>query len=76
MLKLWGYITSDVCALCKDEDKKVEVKCTVNHMLVGCKTSLDQGRYTWRHDSVLKNIENTLIKVIRVFDAPLRTNKM
>ena len=69
MLKLWGYITSDVCALCKDEDKKVEVKCTVNHMLVGCKTSLDQGRYTWRHDSVLKNIENTLIKVIRVFNA-------
>src|SRR6185437_3624783 len=38
-------------------------------MLVGCKTSLDQGRYTWRHDSVLKNIENMLAKVIRAFNA-------
>ena len=54
----YRYVASDVCNLCKDDD-----------MLVGCKTALDQGRYTWRHDSVLKNIENMLAKVIRAFNA-------
>ncbi|KAK0148173.1 hypothetical protein N1851_012107 [Merluccius polli] len=27
---------------------------TLKHILVGCKTSLTQGRYTWRHNQVLK----------------------
>ena len=27
---------------------------TLKHILVGCKTALTQGRYTWRHNQVLK----------------------
>ena len=29
---------------------------TFNHILSGCKVALYQGRYRWRHDSVLKEI--------------------
>ena len=28
--------------------------CTLRHILSGCKVSLSQGRYTWRHNQVLK----------------------
>ena len=30
---------------------------TLLHVLAGCKTMLDQGRYTWRHNCVLNHIE-------------------
>ena len=33
---------------------------TLKHILVGCKTSLTQGRYTWRHNQVLKNLADKL----------------
>ncbi len=33
---------------------------TLKHILVGCKTSLTQGRYTWRHNQVLKGLAVTL----------------
>ncbi len=33
---------------------------TLKHILVGCKTSLMQGRYTWRHNQVLKCLAVTL----------------
>ncbi len=33
---------------------------TLKHILVGCKTSLMQGRYTWRHNQVLKCLAATL----------------
>ena len=31
-------------------------KQTLNHVLSSCEASLNQGRYTWRHDSVLKTL--------------------
>ena len=47
------------CPLCQNNQ-------TLHHVLNFCKTKLDQGRYTWRHDSVLnylvsifKNSDNT-----------------
>src|SRR3954464_12291734 len=55
MMQLWGYIPSACCVLCGAE------KCTLHHVLVNCKHALEQGRYTWRHDSVLINIEATLV---------------
>ena len=58
MLKLWGYIPTAQCPLC------FQKKCTLHHILVNCKFALDQGRYTWRHDSVLLNIELALQKLI------------
>ena len=47
MMKLWGYKKSDKCTLCD------ETNCTLHHILSNCKVSLQQQRYTWRHDSVL-----------------------
>ncbi|KAK0141131.1 hypothetical protein N1851_021872 [Merluccius polli] len=33
---------------------------SLKHILVGCKTSLTQGRYTWRHNQVLKSLAAVL----------------
>ena len=54
MLKLWGYSKSDSCALCKGEN------CTLHHILANCNVALNQGRFTWRHDSVLLFLESAL----------------
>ena len=59
MMKLWGYIPSACCTLCGAD------KCTLHHVLVNCSFALGQGRYTWRHDSVLTNIETMLTNVLR-----------
>jgi len=57
-LHLWGYIPSSKCPLCEDQ------KCTQMHIFSSCLTALHQGRYTWRHDSVLKCMEHILTKHI------------
>ena len=31
-----------------------------NHILTGCPVAIDQGRYTWRHDSVLQVLVHRL----------------
>src|SRR3954452_20628789 len=56
--KLWGYIDVATCALCGGK------QCTLHHILVNCPFALNQGRYTWRHDSVLANLEPALSKLI------------
>ena len=40
---------SDRCGFCGNVQ-------TLAHILSNCTTALDQGRFTWRHDSVLKTI--------------------
>ncbi|KAK2831157.1 hypothetical protein Q7C36_016243 [Tachysurus vachellii] len=45
-LSQW-YAEDPTCPLCPS-------LATLKHILVGCKTSLAQGRYTWRHNQVLK----------------------
>ena len=50
-LRRWGKRTSDLCRLCSDGSKQ-----TLNHVLSSCKSSLEQGRFTWRHDSILRTI--------------------
>ena len=52
-LKLWGETFSDKCHLCKNRDSTL-------HCLNRCKVSLNQGRYTWRHDNILKYIVNSV----------------
>jgi len=59
MMQLWGYVPSACCVFCGAE------KCTLHHVLVNCKHALEQGRYTWRHDSVLINIQASLVKGVR-----------
>ena len=51
-LRQWGKVTNDKCFCSK--------KQTLNHILNGCKTALEQGRFTWRHDSILYYIANCL----------------
>ena len=54
----WGKTTSDLCKLCLDanQDLQGRRKETTHHILNGCKVSLNQQRYTWRHDNILKYI--------------------
>ena len=58
MLHLWYGLPSAACVLCDAQN------CTLHHVLVKCVKSLSDGRYTWRHDSVLINIEHALANLI------------
>jgi hypothetical protein len=62
MLKLWGYTTSASCPLC------CAPQCTLHHVLVNCDFALKNKRYTWRHDSVLKNIELSIASLVADFN--------
>ena len=61
-LARWGIKESDKCFLCdcygipEDPDKPDKLKGTVAHILSGCQVSLAQGRWKYRHDSVLRVI--------------------
>ena len=48
-LKRWGKRVIDRCGFCGNVQ-------TLAHILSNCSTALEQGRFTWRHDSVLKTI--------------------
>ena len=52
-LKRWHITTEADCSLCS-----VKV-CTTAHVLSGCKVALSQGRYTFRHDSILRVLHNS-----------------
>ena len=49
----WGIKDDPYCSLCSG-------KQTVKHVLSCCKTALSQGRYTQRHDQVLKVLEEAI----------------
>ena len=48
-LRRWGKRVNDRCPFCGNVQ-------TLLHVLSNCSVSLDQGRYTWRHNSVLRSI--------------------
>ena len=52
-MQIWGYAANKMCQLCHDPQ-------TLGHVVAGCNIALTQGRYTWRDNSVLKIIANTL----------------
>jgi hypothetical protein len=54
LLKLFGYVKHATCPLCKHP------QCTLHHILVNCNKALYGKRYTWRHDSVLRCLEDKL----------------
>ena len=58
-LKRWGKRVNDRCPFCGNIQ-------TLLHVLSNCKVSLDQGRYTWRHNSVL----NSVITIVTPFLDP------
>ena len=69
---LWKKVTDSTCSFCLQPE-------TLNHVIAGCITYLDEKRYNWRHDSVLLFIAKTLSSVSNYciyadlisFDSPL-----
>ena len=54
-LRRWGVSRVEPsCPLCHGA-------CTLRHILTGCPVALRQGRYTWRHDSVLSAIRDAIM---------------
>ena len=49
----WGISTSAKCLFCNENQ-------TLQHVISSCKTSLNEGRWNWRHDSILLNISRFL----------------
>ena len=49
-LRRWRITTEASCTLCKKE------VCPTTHILGGCQIALSQGRFTFRHDTVLKEL--------------------
>ena len=50
-LKRWGKRVNDRCPFCGNIQ---------THVLSNCGVALDQGRYTWRHNSVLMSLINII----------------
>ena len=55
-LKRWGVSKVEPsCCICGG-------LCTLRHILTGCPGALFQGRYTWRHNSILSVLKTALIE--------------
>ena len=54
-LRRWGKRMVSVCPLCSNQG-------TLEHILNFCSVALNQGRYTWRHNTVLNHIANTILQ--------------
>ena len=53
-LKRWRITTEAMCTLCSKD------VCSTAHILGACKVALQQGRYTFRHDTVLHQVIEAL----------------
>ena len=60
----WGKSPTDKCPFCGN-------KQTTLHILNNCKPALDQGRYTYRHDSIVNYIAKSLDKTKATFYADI-----
>ena len=59
-LKRWKKVKSDSCNMCKQPNKP-PAKATLHHQLNHCEAFLgERERFTWRHNSVLTYIVETL----------------
>ena len=54
-LRRWGKRMVSKCPLCSNHG-------TLEHILNFCSVSLNQGRFTWRHNSVLNHLTTTIIE--------------
>ena len=52
---LWGQTNDDRCTFCLQSESLL-------HVVAGCKSYLDEGRYTWRHNSVLLFLSKVFAK--------------
>ena len=63
-LHRWRLRVSPACPLCHQSP------CTTAHILVGCPHALEDGRYTWRHDSVLMNLFKSILHHLNPLTSP------
>jgi hypothetical protein len=61
-LRRWGKQKTADCTLCRWKN------CTLIHILCSCKVALEQGRISWRHDSILTAI-------VRIFKESRQRNR-
>ena len=52
-MSTWKKSASAQCSVCNAPQ-------TLGHVIGGCAAHLNEGRYTWRHDSILKNLADYL----------------
>ena len=52
-LKRWGLRKTERCSQCGNYGN-------LGHILNSCNISLNQGRFKWRHDSILYHLQKTL----------------
>ena len=62
-IRRWKISTDATCTLCRKD------VCTTAHILGACKVALKQGRYTFRHDVVLREIVSSLKTFIRSIES-------
>ena len=58
-LRTWGKRVNVKCKLCNNNQ-------TLLHVLNNCQTVLQQGRYTWRHNSILSHMFQSFKKLIGI----------
>ena len=54
-MSLWKKTTSSFCSACLNPQ-------TLQHIVSSCNVHLEQGCFTWRHNSILKTLEESCIK--------------
>ena len=61
-MKMWKKLYSSDCKFCQQTQ-------TLGHVVGGCISSLREGRYNWKHDSIIVNMAKfiTALKNVQVF---------
>ena len=68
-LKRWKLTTEASCFLCNKDT------CTTSHILGACKVALSQGRFTFRHDNVLRIIISNIRSSVKNITSSVPTSK-
>ena len=68
-LKRWKLTTEASCFLCNKDP------CTTSHILGACKVALSQGRFTFRHDNVLRIIITNIRSSIKNIKSTVPASK-
>ena len=48
-MQKWGKTLTKICDYCRETQ-------TLDHVVMACKSALREGRYRWRHNSILLNL--------------------
>jgi len=62
-LKLWNYADTGNCTLCGWK------YCNIKHILAVCHHSLNNKRFNWRHDNVLRVIASALSDQLKMYNS-------